>query len=63
VNLFSVVVLADRGYYSNFGPKDVKFSLHGQVLAQGIKVASSWWLDCNMRSHELCLATQDNGAS
>ena len=33
VNLFFVVVLADRGYYSNFGPKDMKFSLHGQVLA------------------------------
>jgi len=63
VNLFSVVVLADRDYYSNFGPKDMRFSLHGQVLAQGIKVTSSWWLDCDTRSYELCLAIQNNGAS
>ena len=61
MNLFSVVILADRGYYSNFGPSDVKFSLNGQILAQGIKVASSWWLDCDTRSHDLCLATQDKG--
>ena len=61
VNLFSVVVLEDRGYYSNFGSKDVKFSLNGQVLAQGIKVGTSWWLDCDTRSHELCLVTQDKG--
>jgi len=61
VNLFSMVVLADRGYFSNFGPHNIKFLLDGQFLAQGIKLGSSWYLDCDIRSHELCLTTQDNG--
>ena len=61
VNLFSMVVLADQGYFSNFGPHDIKLSLDGQLLAQGIKLGSSWYLDCDVKSHELCLTTQENG--
>jgi len=63
VNLFSVVVLADRDYYTCFGLYDVKFTLDRSTLAQGVKIGTSWWLDCDVRSHSICMAALDDGDS
>lgn len=53
VNLFSVVVLADKNIHSTFGPHDVQFSLDGSLLASGTCIGNSWWLNADVRSHEL----------
>ena len=36
VNLFSVIVVPDRGYNTCFSLHDVKFRLEGETLAPGI---------------------------
>ena len=64
VNLFSVVMLADKGIKSTFGPDLVTFTdPKGTVLATGSRIGNSWWLDADIRSHtlirtHLCLDTQ-----
>ena len=62
VNLFSVLILAEKGCHCDLGPLDCKFTLDGRLLAQGAKIAKSWWLDADMRSHELCMAIRDTEA-
>lgn len=57
VNLFSVIVLAERGYYANFGPNNVKFVHKDITVAQGVRLGNSWYLDCNIHSHQKCLAS------
>ena len=42
VNLFSIVVLADHGIHSNFGPKDMLFQKEGKLLAFGTRLGNSW---------------------
>lgn len=57
VNLFSIVVLANKGISSNFGPDAVHFSSRdGTLLARGTRIGASWWLDADTRSNSLCLA-------
>ena len=56
VNLFSIVVLANKGISSHFGPDAVHFSRDGHLLARGTRIGSSWWLDADTRSHSLYLA-------
>ena len=53
VNLFSVVVLADTGVLSTFGPDNVTFTAGSSVLASGTRIGNSWWLDADVRSHHL----------
>ena len=53
VNLFSVVVLADKNIHSTFGPYDVQFFLDGSLLASGTRIGNSWWLNADVRSHDL----------
>ena len=54
VNLFSIIVLANKGITSLFGPNDVQFCRDGSTLARGIRIGSSWWLDADVHSHTLC---------
>ena len=42
VNLFSIVVLANKGISSTFGPNAVLFSRNGSLLARGTRIGSSW---------------------
>jgi len=63
VNLFSVLILAEKGCHCDLGSLDCKFTLDGRLLAHGTKIRKSWWLDADMRSHELCMAIRDTGAS
>jgi len=42
VNLFSIVVLAERGLHSDFGPVDVKFMNEGEIVASGTKIGNCW---------------------
>ena len=59
VNLFSVVMLADKGIQSTFGPDHVTFTgTDGAILAMGTRIGNSWWLDADVRSHMLCLDMQ-----
>ncbi|KAI5797445.1 hypothetical protein DFH27DRAFT_612154 [Peziza echinospora] len=53
VNLFSIVVLADKEVHSNFGPSDVLFQQHGKVLASGSRIGNSWWLNADINSHQI----------
>jgi len=61
VNLFSVIVVADRGYTIDFSRAGVKFRLDGQTLATGTRIGNSWWFDCDIRSYEICMAIRDTG--
>ena len=56
VNLFSIVVLANKGISSNFGPDAVHFSRDGVLPARGTRIGASWWLDADTRSNSICLA-------
>ena len=56
VNLFSIVVLANKGISSTFRPDAVHFSKNNLLLARGTRIGSSWWLDADTRSNSLCLA-------
>lgn len=58
-NLFSVVILVEKEVSCTFGPADVKFTLNDTLVAQGVKLGNSWWLDCDMRSHEVCMSMAD----
>lgn len=60
VNLFSVIVVADRGYNIDFSRSEVRFRQGGETLATGTRIGNSWWLDCDIRSHAICLAIRDD---
>ena len=38
---------------------DVKFLNEGEVVASGTKIGNCWWLDADVRSHEVCSQLQD----
>ena len=56
VNLFSIIVLANKGISSVFGLDDVKFIRGNAPLARDIRIGSSWWLDADINSSSLCFA-------
>jgi len=56
VNLFSIPVVVDHGCYSLFGPNKLLITnMDKKVMAEGSKIGRSWWLDCDIKSHEICL--------
>ena len=55
VNLYSIVVLADKGIHSTFGPHHVRFTTaEGVLLAAGTRYGNSWWLTADIHSHRVC---------
>lgn len=64
VNLYSIVVLADKQVNTVFGPSSVTFSaMDGTILATGTRVGNCWWLDADVRPYDLCLTLQHDQSS